>query len=365
VVADLFLLGPENRQRGILFLFCGQSQTLFPASLVSRSRYRRLPALQIYWASIAFFRENGYHLVADWLASIGILGLRAAAFFQEVGMHVPTGLQSSYAKEMKALPSRSVWFPAISVIICSIWLTACVPGIMSSKDSKGKTSGVAATASPSRLLKPTIPDDRGLVGQQAGKDTPGVTSGTSSDTVASSVKEAKAEKAATQRVSSLPDDLGREIAGSSANKEQHNQSSPESPKSGASTRTVVEEIRRDPPVSEKSGSDKSSKDDLPFKKHDHVKYMQKVKNKAIDQVNKETDATYARLCRDTTTDEWTLWIYRSEQKAYRFVTYIWDEVDEKWAESFKSEKRPISGWQHHLKFSTDGKDCKDLKKKRQ
>ena len=23
-----------------------------------------------------------------------------------------------------------------------------------------------------------------------------------------------------------------------------------------------------------------------------------------------------------------------EEKAYRFVTYVWDEVDEKWAESF-------------------------------
>lgn len=279
---------------------------------------------------------------------------------------MPSGLQFSCAKEMRVLPSRSVWFAAISVTICSIWLTACVPGIMGSKASKEKTPGDAATTNPSRLLKPTMPDDRGRgsLAQQAGKETPGVASGTSSDTFAASQKGAKAEKPATQTVSSLPNDLGREIAGSGVDKEPSSQSSYESPKGGASTRTVVEDIRRDPSASEKSGSDTSSEDDLAFKRHDHVKYMQKVKNKAIDQVNKEKDVTYARLCRDSTTDEWSLWIYRSEEKTYRFVTYIWDEVDEKWEESFKSDKRPISGLQHHLNFSTDGKDCKDLKKRR-
>jgi hypothetical protein len=281
-------------------------------------------------------------------------------------MHLPSGLQSSCAKEMRALPFRSVWFAAISVIICSIWLTACVPGIMGSKASKEETSGAAATTSPSRLLKPTMPDDRGRssLAQQAGKEKPGDASGTSSDTFAASAKGAKAEKPATQTVSSLPNDLGREIARSGVDKEPSSQSPSESPKGGASTRTVVEDIHRDPSASGKAGSDTSPKDDLPFKKHDHVKYMQKVKNKAIDQVNKEKDVTYARLCRDTTTDEWSLWVYRSEEKVYRFVTYIWDEVDEKWEESFKSDKRPISGWKHHLNFSTDGKDCMDLKKRR-
>jgi hypothetical protein len=279
---------------------------------------------------------------------------------------LPSGLQFSCAKEMRALPFRSVWFAAISVTICSIWLTACVPGIMGSKASKEKTPGDAATTSPSRLLKPTMPDDRGRgsLAQQAGKETPGVASGTSSDTFAASPKGAKAENPTTQRVSSLPNDLGREIAGSGLDKEPSSQSSSESPKGGASTRTVVEDIGPDHPASGKSDSDTSPKDDLAFKRHDHVKYMQKVKNKAIDQVNKEKDVTYARLCRDTTTDEWSLWIYRTEEKAYRFVTYIWDEVDEKWEESFKSDKRPVSGLQHHLNFSTDSKDCKDLKKRR-
>jgi hypothetical protein len=281
-------------------------------------------------------------------------------------MHLPAGLQFSCAKEMRDLLYRSVWFAAISVIICSISLTACVPGIMGSKASKEKTSGAAATTSPSGLLKPTMPDDRGRgsLARQAVKETPVVDSGTSSDNLAPSAKGAKADNPATQRVSSLPSDLGREIAGSGVDKEPGSQSPFESLKSGASTRTVVEDPRQAPPASGKSDSDTSPKDELPFKRHDHVKYMQKIKNKAIDWINKEKDITYARLCRDTTTDEWSLWIYRSEEKAYRFVTYIWDEVDEKWEESFKSDKRPISGWQHHLKFSTDGKDCIDLKKRR-
>ena len=92
------------------------------------------------------------------------------------------------------MPHRSVWFAAISVIICSIWLTACVPGIMGSKASKEKTSGAAATTNPSRLLKPTMPDERGRgsVAQQAGKEKPGDASGTSSDTFAASAKGAKA-----------------------------------------------------------------------------------------------------------------------------------------------------------------------------
>ncbi len=179
---------------------------------------------------------------------------------------MPSGLQFSCAKEMRDVPPRSVWFAAISVIICSIWLTACVPGIMGSKASKEKTPGDAATTNPSRLLKPTMPDDRGRgsVAQQAGKEKPGDASGTSSDTFAASAKGAKAEKPDTQRVSSLPNDLGREIAGSGVDKEPSSQSSSESPKSGASTRTVVEDIRREPPASGKSGSETSPKDVPPI-----------------------------------------------------------------------------------------------------
>ncbi|MGO9571084.1 MAG: hypothetical protein ACLP5H_26465 [Desulfomonilaceae bacterium] len=261
---------------------------------------------------------------------------------------------------------RSVSFAAVAVITCSIFLTACASGILGSKDSKEKIQGDAASTSPSRLVRPAMSGDRSAssLDPQNSSETPGAASEKSSNTFAAPAKGSKAEKPATERVSSLQNDLERETPGSVDDKERSGQSSSEGPKGGVPIRTAIEDVRRDLPASGKSGADASPKDDLPFKKHDHVKYMQRIKNKAIDRVNKESEASYARLCRDSTTDEWSLWIYRVEGKAYRFVTYTWDEVDEKWEESFKSNKQPISGLQHHLKFSTDGKDCKVLKDKR-
>jgi hypothetical protein len=134
-----------------------------------------------------------------------------------------------------------------------------------------------------------MPDERGRgsLAQQAEKETPQVAAGTSAETLASSAKGAQAEKPATERVSPLPSDLDRNAAASGVDKKPSSQSSSESPKSGASTRTVVEDIRRDTPASGKSGSETSPKDDLPFKKHDHVKYTEKIKNKAIDQLTKK------------------------------------------------------------------------------
>ena len=111
----------------------------------------------------------------------------------------------------------------------------------------------------------------------------------------------------------------------------------------------------------KAGSNVLSKAAPRFKRHNHEKYTEKIRNKAKDKVNKERTCTYATLCRDSTTDEWSLWIYRSEAKTYRFVAYSWDEVDEKWEKSFESDKLPLSGLKHHLEFTAAGKDCQILK----
>jgi len=188
--------------------------------------------------------------------------------------------------------------------------------------------------------------------------------GDSGEAFASSAKSAKAEKPATEKLSSLPSELTKGTADPGDEKLTGGRSSSKGQKAGAKDRALAEEIRGDSVASNKSDLDASSKADTPFKRHDHAKYMEKIKNKAIDWLNKEKDVSYARLCKDSTTDEWSLWIYRTEGKAYRFVTYVWDEVDEKWKESFKSDKLPISGWQHHLRFSTGGKDCRVLKEKR-
>jgi len=110
-----------------------------------------------------------------------------------------------------------------------------------------------------------------------------------------------------------------------------------------------------------SGDKTKASDDIAFKKHDHSKYTATIRGKAIDQVNKEKDVALARLCRDSTTEEWSLTLYRKRQQTYSFVNYVWDEIDEKWEQAFVSDQRPISGWKQHLDFSSSGKDCVGLK----
>jgi len=111
----------------------------------------------------------------------------------------------------------------------------------------------------------------------------------------------------------------------------------------------------------KDALDEKEGDAPALQKHDHAKYVQYIRSKAIDQVNKEKDVTLARICRDSTTEEWTLTMYQRRQPNYSFVTYMWDEVDGKWERAFSSGTRPISGWKQHLDFASAGKDCKVLK----
>jgi hypothetical protein len=101
-----------------------------------------------------------------------------------------------------------------------------------------------------------------------------------------------------------------------------------------------------------------------FKRHNHAKYMEIVKNKAIDLVNSKKDCDQAIMCKDMITDQWSLTVYYVKEKAYKFTTYVWDEIDDNWQKSFMSDKLPLSGLQKHLKYSSSGKDCKPLKKAR-
>jgi hypothetical protein len=263
------------------------------------------------------------------------------------------------------VPPRSVWFAAISVIICSAWLTACAPGILGSKDSKEKGAGDAGTIDQARLSKPTTPADRdsGSLAQKDDGRTPGTASGKSPDTFATPAKGAKAEIPATKRASDGRSGPGNDIPDTGDDKRPGSLSSSEAVKRGVSTRTALGDAHVDSATSGKSISDSSTNDDLPFKRHDHKKYVQMIKNKAKDKLNSEKDVTYARVCRDSTTDEWSLWFYKHEGKAYRFFAYAWDEVDGAWKESLPPDKLPSAAWKHHLKFTSDGKQCEDLKGK--
>ena len=46
-----------------------------------------------------------------------------------------------------------------------------------------------------------------------------------------------------------------------------------------------------------------------FKKHNHSKYVKRIKDLAMEALHKESDPFYATLCCDSTTDEWSLTIY--------------------------------------------------------
>jgi len=102
----------------------------------------------------------------------------------------------------------------------------------------------------------------------------------------------------------------------------------------------------------------------PFKRHDHAKYIAVIKNKGIDLVNSQKTCDQAIICKDSMTEQWTLTLYYKKAKTYIFNTYVWDEIDGKWQKSFESGKRPISGWEKHLKYTSSGKDCQTLKKAR-
>ncbi len=98
-----------------------------------------------------------------------------------------------------------------------------------------------------------------------------------------------------------------------------------------------------------------------FKKHDHSRYLTTIKNSAIDMVNKEPDSVYARMCRHNTSEEWSLSLYFVQAKNYYFRIYVWDPIENNWAETFESEKRPVTGYKKHLSFSLAGKKCISLK----
>lgn len=119
------------------------------------------------------------------------------------------------------------------------------------------------------------------------------------------------------------------------------------------------------PAPEKSEpANASPSSDMAFKKHDHGKYLERIRNKAIDKVNREFQCVHATLCKDRHTDEWDLTLYYLAGKMYWFVAYSWDEVDQSWVLALESERQPISNWEAHHAFMSAGKECQILKRLR-
>lgn len=108
-------------------------------------------------------------------------------------------------------------------------------------------------------------------------------------------------------------------------------------------------------------SEKPEHREVRFEKFDHAKYLKKVKNSALDILNKDSACNLARICNDSITKDWWLTLYRKADRTYSFTTYAWDPVNEKWEESYVSGKEPLSKLSHHLRSSSSGKYCEVLK----
>ncbi len=98
-----------------------------------------------------------------------------------------------------------------------------------------------------------------------------------------------------------------------------------------------------------------------FKKHDHSKYVKRIKTLAMEALNKEFDPFYATLCSDSTTDEWSLTIYFKKADSFRYKSLIWDPIDDKWEQQYESGNKPLAGWKKHVSFVSADKRCNQLK----
>ncbi len=98
-----------------------------------------------------------------------------------------------------------------------------------------------------------------------------------------------------------------------------------------------------------------------FKKHNHSKYVKRIKDLAMEALHKESDPFYATLCCDSTTDEWSLTIYFKKANNFRYKSLIWDPIDDKWENQYESGNKPLAGWKKHLSFVSADKQCNQLK----
>jgi len=216
----------------------------------------------------------------------------------------------------------------------------------------------------SALIKPTVAEDSR---SSAVEDKPNPGSdgaGESSNPASTESVITPIEKEFTDSDSSAKSSPTQKIASDDKRKSEGTKPAANPEKKDGDVSASDRALRTEPEKVQAS-ENKSEKDkglpDFSFRKHDHSKYVVLIRNKAIDRVNKEKNADLARLCRDRTTDQWSLTIYRRAEKLYSFVYLVWDEIDEKWEESYSADKRPLSGWKQHLDFSASGKECKVLK----
>ncbi len=249
---------------------------------------------------------------------------------------------------------------AMILVICAVIAGGCVPRMLSGK-TEPQTE--PKTAQKSGLVKPRI-DGQSEKNQVASVP---VRSEAESDKRSSTEDNVRKESSGAARPSDK--DSGTK-ARSESDSSGTATSSPTGPTAQAAnvSNAARREVSSGPvpatstSTTETSDPSKPPDPDEPIKRHDHSRYTELIKNKAMELVKQQPDSDHALLCKDAVTDQWSLVLHYSKERVYTFATYLWDEIDEKWQRAFVSDKRPLSGWQSHLRYQSSGKECRTLKR---
>jgi hypothetical protein len=241
----------------------------------------------------------------------------------------------------------------IALLVCSMGLAGCASFFKS-----GKEKPVGARQNETGLIHPTIPDEK----TKESEATRSKDAGEKKEDRQEPGSRITVAAAAGGQSKTVPDKKDSAPALSRSESRTTGQNPPDKNFDEVPTKFENQATKKQEPL-DASGKTPEEGDTL-FKKHDHLKYTRLIHNAAIDIVNKAETSVYARVCKDSTTDDWSLVLYYWHGRTYSFVTYAWDEVDQKWVEAFVSDKRPVSRYQKHLDFSSAGKECKVLKERK-
>jgi hypothetical protein len=227
-------------------------------------------------------------------------------------------------------------------LIFSVGIAGCVPAFLQKKTEIPLEKGSTAK---SKLLKPKVSEDSEISSISKNYSRPASATSAPKPDKQESFRSAESKK-------SKPEDT------------KFNSDSPlEKGETSGPARRISANNEDSGASSKAHQSDEAESKEL-FKRHNHAKYLDMIKNKAVDLVNSDKGSNRAEICKDTISDQWSLTFYYVKEKTYKFITYSWDEIDDNWKKSFESNKRTLSSLKKHLRYSSSGKECKVLKKAR-
>ncbi|MHB8202217.1 MAG: hypothetical protein ACYDHG_00765 [Desulfomonilaceae bacterium] len=256
----------------------------------------------------------------------------------------------------------STFFTVVMLVLSAIILAGCVPTLFRSAKTTDETT--KPKKQESTLIKPRL------------SQQPAEPEQSPSNNKQNSQNETRSDDKSTNKSHDESNSLDVSTAGRNESLTNSKSESLDN-KEKAPRRLIGVEKGKVPPESEQIKGDKPSDvktvapDDADwmlsderkpkFKKHDHSKYVKRIKTLAMEALNKEFDPFYATLCSDSTTDEWSLTIYFKKADSFRYKSLIWDPIDDKWEQQYESGNKPLAGWKKHVSFVSADKRCSQLK----